>query len=153
MCGRFLVGWRHYPKVQSDATGAHRWRLWGANEIFQIPVIYFQGRLDVLPKAWELCRHTRRKPQLPHGVPPMTIHDRKTDEKILRDAFRSMDPHQAQEIREAYYKAVEGLHTLVELLEIADANQDKPAGPLLSEHLMACVAMDAMKDSLLGKIV
>ena len=35
----------------------------------------------------------------------MTTADKKANEKILRDAFRTMDPHQAQEIREAYYKA------------------------------------------------
>ncbi len=32
-----------------------------------------------------------------------------------------MDPHLAQEIREAYYKAVEGLRSLADTLEIADA--------------------------------
>ncbi len=74
-------------------------------------------------------------------------------EKVLRDAFRTMDPHQAQEIREAYYKAVEGLQTLAEMLEVADAQQPETAGPLLAEHLLACVAMEAMKDSLLGKIL
>ncbi|AMV35228.1 hypothetical protein VN12_24095 [Pirellula sp. SH-Sr6A] len=82
-----------------------------------------------------------------------TNPQRKIDEKILRDAFRTMDPHQAQEIREAYYKTVEGLHTLMEMLEIADAQQPQTAGPLLTEHLLACEAIDAMKKSLLGKIL
>ena len=83
----------------------------------------------------------------------MTNNDNKTNEKILRDAFRTMAPHQAQEIREAYYKAVEGLRTLADMLEIADAEQPQTAGPLLTEHLFACEALDAMKNSLLGKIL
>ena len=37
----------------------------------------------------------------------------------LRQIFKMMDAHQAQEIREAYYKAIEGLMTLAETLEIA----------------------------------
>ncbi len=83
----------------------------------------------------------------------MTNNDNKTNEKILRDAFRTMDPHQAQEIREAYYKAIEGLRTLADTLEIADAQQPQAAGPLLTEHLYACEALDAMRGSLLGKIL
>ena len=44
----------------------------------------------------------------------------KTDEHkatnaALRRNFKTMDAHQAQEIREAYYKTVEGLRTLAEL--------------------------------------
>ena len=46
----------------------------------------------------------------------MTTADKKANEKILRDAFRTMDPHQAQEIRESYYKAIEGIHALAELI-------------------------------------
>jgi hypothetical protein len=83
----------------------------------------------------------------------MTTADKKANEKILRDAFRTMDPHQAQEIRESYYKAIEGIHALAELLEIADAQQPETAGPLLTEHLYACEALDAMRNSLLGKIL
>jgi hypothetical protein len=77
----------------------------------------------------------------------------KQQEQTLREAFRTMDPHRAQEIREAYYKAVEGLHTLAEELEIADAGQATSAGPLLNEHLLACEAIVAMQKSLLGKIL
>jgi hypothetical protein len=83
----------------------------------------------------------------------MTTADKQANEKILRDAFRTMDPHQAQEIREAYYKAVEGLRTLADMLEIADAQQPQTAGPFLTEHLLACEAIDAMKKSQLGKIL
>ncbi|MEK0425733.1 MAG: hypothetical protein RJB11_1824, partial [Planctomycetota bacterium] len=83
----------------------------------------------------------------------MTTADKKANEKILRDTFRTMDAHQAQEIREAYYKAIEGLRTLADALEIADAQQPQTAGPLLTEHLYACEALDAMRNSLLGKIL
>jgi hypothetical protein len=83
----------------------------------------------------------------------MTTADKKANEKILRDTFRTMDPHQAQEIREAYYKAIEGLRTLADALEIADAQQPHTAGPLLTENLYACEALDAMRNSLLGKIL
>ena len=71
----------------------------------------------------------------------------------LRQIFKAMDPHQAQEIREAYYKAIEGLMTLSEALEIADARQTPTAGPLLTEHFNAVQALDAMKNSRLGKIL
>lgn len=83
----------------------------------------------------------------------MTTADKKANEKILRDTFRTMDPHQAQEIREAYYKAIEGLRTLADMLEIADASQEQMAGPLLTEHFYAIEAIEAMKNSLLGKIL
>ncbi len=83
----------------------------------------------------------------------MTTADKKANEKILREAFSTMDPHEAQRIREAYYQAVEGIHALAELLEIADANQKQTAGPLLAEHLYACEAIYAMRKSLLGRIL
>ena len=44
-------------------------------------------------------------------------NDKKTNEKLLRDTFRTMDGNVAQEIREAYYKAVEGLRSLADALE------------------------------------
>jgi hypothetical protein len=73
-------------------------------------------------------------------------------ETRLRDAFRTMDPHQAQEIREAYYKAVEGLHTLAESLEVADIGVGETNDhALIEEHLVACTAIEAMKHSLLGR--
>jgi hypothetical protein len=83
----------------------------------------------------------------------MTNNENQANERILRDAFRTMDAHEAQEIREAYYKAVEGLRTLADMLEVADANQPQTAGPLLTEHFYAIGAMEAMKDSQLGKIL
>jgi hypothetical protein len=71
----------------------------------------------------------------------------------LKAIFRTMDAHRAQEIREAYYKAVEGLQTLVEALEIADAKQSPTAGPLLDEHFIAIEAVEAMSKSVLGRIL
>ena len=74
-------------------------------------------------------------------------------QKQLRDLFKNMDPSQYQEIREAYYKAVEGLQTLADALEIADARQTKTAGPLLDEHVIALEAVDAMNKSDLGAVL
>lgn len=84
----------------------------------------------------------------------MTTKKNSDLETRLREAFRTMDPHQAQEIREAYYKAVEGLHTLAESLEVADIGVgDTNDHALIEEHLHACMAIDAMKNSLLGRIL
>ena len=84
----------------------------------------------------------------------MTDQAKKERERKLRDIFRTMDAHQAQEIREAYYKAIEGLSALAESLEIADAEMGSPHDhTLIEEHLIACQAVDAMKASLLGRIL
>ena len=83
----------------------------------------------------------------------MTSENKTERERNLRDIFRTMDAHRAQEIREAYYKAVEGLQTLAEALEIADARQTETAGPLLDEHFIALKAADAMNKSELGAIL
>lgn len=75
-------------------------------------------------------------------------------ERNLRHIFRAMDPHQAQTIREAYYKAVEGLSTLAETLEVADADMGSPHDhALIHEHAIACLAIDEMERSLLGRIL
>ena len=76
------------------------------------------------------------------------------NEQILRGAFREMDPHAAQEIREAYYKAIEGLMTLAQALEAVDAKNPGPASNLLlEEHLIACEALSTMNRSQLGRIL
>lgn len=79
--------------------------------------------------------------------------DNKATDAALRQIFRTMNADQAQEIREAYYKAVEGLMRLAETLEIADAQQPESGGPLLTEHLYAVEALDAMNRSRLGTIL
>ena len=71
----------------------------------------------------------------------------------LRDLFKNMDPERYQEIREAYHKAVEGLQTLAEALEIADARQTETAGPLLEEHFVALEAIEALNRSNLGAVL
>lgn len=76
-----------------------------------------------------------------------------TKQDKLKLIFRTMDADQAQEIREAYYKAVEGLHALAEALELADTDQPNTAGPLLDEHYVSIEALDAMKKSQLGRIL
>lgn len=83
----------------------------------------------------------------------MTANEKAATDKALRDIFRSMDGNKAQEIREAYYKAVEGLRTLADALEIADADQPDSPGTLLNEHLYACEALDAMRNSRLGAVL
>ena len=84
----------------------------------------------------------------------MTNPNQTETERNLRDIFRAMAPHQAQTIREAYYKAVEGLSTLAETLEFADADMGSPHDhALIHEHLIACQAIEAMKASLLGRIL
>ena len=71
----------------------------------------------------------------------------------LRDLFKNMDPERYQEIREAYYKTVEGLQTLAEALEVADARQAETAGPLLEEHFIALEAVEALNKSNLGAVL
>lgn len=84
----------------------------------------------------------------------MTDRNRKEHECNLRNIFRTMDAARAQEIREAYYKTVEGLSTLAESLELADVEMGSPHDhALIEEHLVACLAIDAMKASLLGHIL
>ena len=84
----------------------------------------------------------------------MTDQTRNERERNLREIFRTMDAHRAQEIREAYYKTVEGLSALAESLEIADAEMGSPHDhALIEEHLIAGQAIDAMKASLLGRIL
>lgn len=74
-------------------------------------------------------------------------------EKTLRDTFRTMNADHVQQIRDAYYKAIEGLQTLAEALELADARQPQAAGPLLDEHFIAIEAINAMQKSELGGIL
>lgn len=65
--------------------------------------------------------------------------------------LRNLDAETHQEIRDAYYKAMEGLHALAEAAELADAKQTITAGPLLDEHFIALEALAAMKQSKLGR--
>jgi hypothetical protein len=72
-------------------------------------------------------------------------------EKILRDTFRRMDGDQYQQIREAYYKAVEGLQSLAD--EAAAEPSGESCDSLIAEHLNACMAIETMNKSVLGRIL
>ena len=63
----------------------------------------------------------------------------------LRDTFRKMDANKSQAIREAYYKYVEGLSALEELLE--------GECELAEEHAITCDAIDIVKASMLGTVL
>lgn len=83
----------------------------------------------------------------------MALKEQKQTAEALRELFKKMDSQSAQEIRDAYYKAMDGLRALGELLEVADAKQEELAGPLLIEHLLAIEALDVMKQSVLGSVL
>jgi len=112
-------------------------------------------RLEVIQTAWLMCVIAKTI-QTPFGnrEPYMAnTNETKTIDATLRQIFKAMDAHQAQEIRDAYYKAIEGLMTLTEMLEIADAQQERTAGPLLTEHFNAAEALEAMNRSRLGAVL
>jgi len=72
----------------------------------------------------------------------------------IRDAFRHVDVQKTQAVREAYYKAVEGLQSLADALEIADLEVGETNDhALIGEHLLACEAIEMMNKSLLGRIL
>ena len=81
----------------------------------------------------------------------MTTKRNTENETRLRDAFRTMNGDDYQTIREAYYKAVEGLRSLADALEQAAGNDE--GDPMLIEHLIACDALTAMDRSQLGRIL
>ncbi len=75
-------------------------------------------------------------------------------EKALRETFRAMNADHAQRIRDAYYKAAEGLQTLADMLEIADAEMPgSPNDQLMAEHFLACEALTTMRKSELGRVL
>ena len=62
-----------------------------------------------------------------------------------------LEQHQA--IREAYYKAFEGLQSLANALEAAAEPSGESSDFLIAEHLMACSAIKTMNKSVLGRIL
>ena len=74
-------------------------------------------------------------------------------ETILRNAFRRMDGDEYQTIRQAYYKAVEGLRALADALENAAEPSMESSEDLIAEHLIACTAINAMDSRELGVIL
>lgn len=76
------------------------------------------------------------------------------NEKVLRETFRAMKAGDAQQIRDAYYKAMEGLQALADILELADARMPGPTNELLiGEHLLACEALTTMQKSELARVL
>jgi hypothetical protein len=110
--------------------------------------------LEVLPKPW-LIGDVAKTIDLHFFTGCIIMTNAKNHhETTLRQAFRTMNPDAAQDIREAYYKAVEGLRTLADGLEIEDAKNPGPASAsLMHEHLLACQAIEAMDGSVLGRIL
>lgn len=83
----------------------------------------------------------------------MTTTTTTPHETILRDTFRRMDGDRYHEIRDAYYKAVEGLQTLADALEAAAEPTGESCDSLIAEHLVACSAIETMNKSVLGRIL
>ena len=69
-------------------------------------------------------------------------------ETAMKTAVKKMSGGDYQNVREAYYKAMEGLQALADALEAADESD-----AVIAEHLIACNALQAMRASVLGKIV
>lgn len=70
-----------------------------------------------------------------------------SNEQALRGAFKHMNADVAQDIREAYYKAADGLAALVELLGPANVEA------LVAECKIAKAALKAFDKSELGKVL
>jgi hypothetical protein len=69
-------------------------------------------------------------------------------ETALKAAVKKMSGSDYQNVRESYYKAMEGLQALADALEAAGESE-----AVMAEHLIACNALQAMRASVLGKIV
>lgn len=76
-----------------------------------------------------------------------------TNEPELRTTMLNLTPEQFQEIRQAYFQTMEGLHVLAESLERFAPAGDGSDCPMINEHLIVCTAIEAMKKSVLGRIV
>jgi len=125
--------------------------MFGNPRKLQILFIFRARALEVFRKPWLMCVNENAINNLFRtGNKTMNAKKRKTNDK-LREILRNLDPATHQEIREAYYKAIEGLETLAQSLEIADARQTESAGPLLDEHFIALEAVDAINNSQLGR--
>lgn len=74
-------------------------------------------------------------------------------ETILRDTFHRIDGDEYQTIREAYYKAVEGLRALADALKNAAEPFGESSQVLITGHLIVCSAMNVMDSSELGRIL
>lgn len=101
-----------------------------------------------------MCHGTRHFRLFNHGDTQITTKEQNATEKTLRNALRTMNADQARAIREAYYKAVEGLQALADMLEIADLEVgEQNDHALIEEHLIASEAVETMEKSLVGRIL
>ena len=71
----------------------------------------------------------------------------------LRTIVAKMPPAKYTAIRDAYWKAVEGLRSLADALEQADADDPEPGDALMNEHLNTAEAIGVMYRSRLGEIL
>lgn len=82
-------------------------------------------------------------------------------ETTLREDLRELNQLpglRVDRIRNAYYKATEALRALVDQTELADLDlanhrETDGGGPLISEHLIACAALEELEKSALGKVL
>ncbi len=65
----------------------------------------------------------------------------------VKEAFRAMDPHVAQDVRDSYYRAMEGLIGLQQALAKAEGLPDAFKG---GEQQLAAAAAKIMHKSHLG---
>lgn len=81
--------------------------------------------------------------------------------KTLLSEIRKLSPEIAEKIRQAYFKAAEGLDDLVALTEQADLqialSESRDSSdddlPLIGEHLIFCHALEVFNTSRMGKVV
>lgn len=72
----------------------------------------------------------------------------------LKPALAALSPARFAAVREAYFKAAEGLRTLAAELEHADADLLARSGSeLLNEHLLIAEALEIFDRSQLGRHV
>lgn len=142
------------PQCEYDATRANVANTYGFWETLKKNVENSLHRLEVIRTAWLMCVIARTifKPFRKRET-DMAKTKNSCNDAALREIFRNMDAHRAQEIRQAYYTAIENLRTLADALEIEDAKQPQPGGLLIDEHMFAILAIDAMDKSRFGAIL
>jgi hypothetical protein len=109
--------------------------------------------LEMSANPWHMCHDRRAFFFKPNGDRKMATKNTTDHETRLRTAFKTMSGDDYQAIRDAYYKAVEGLRTLADALERVVAPTGDEVDPILAEHLIVCSALNAMDSSELGRIL
>src|SRR5688572_1067140 len=83
----------------------------------------------------------------------MTEKSKPTFEMALRAGLRRLSPDKAQAIKDAFYKAAEGLQSLADLLEHNADSVGDAEEAFIAAHLLACQGITAMNKTSLGKIL